>query len=58
MAIANEVVCIDLNKYKHNKVWILHLINGDFRYSASCLVGTKNKGDLDYLFWITISAFT
>ena len=37
---------MDLKEYKHNKIWILHLINASFRYCASCIVKTKNKGEI------------
>ena len=39
----NEVVCMDLKEYIHNKIWILHLIDSASRYSAACLVKTKKK---------------
>ena len=32
----NEVLCMDLKEYKHNKVWILHLIDAATRYFAAC----------------------
>ena len=38
----NQVVCMDLKEYIHNKVWILHLIDAATRYSAACLIKTKH----------------
>ena len=51
----NEVVCMDLKEYKHNKIWILHLIDAATRYSAGCLVRTKHKDEIIkqiYRIWI------
>ena len=39
----NKVVCLDLKEFKHNKVWILHLIDAATRYSAARLITTKDK---------------
>ena len=38
----NQVVCMDLKEYIHLKVWIFHLIDASSRYSAACLINTKN----------------
>ena len=51
----NQVVCMDLKEYIHNKVWILHLIDGATRYSAACLITTKHQDEIlrnIYLMWI------
>ena len=37
-SLFNEVVRMDLQEYKHNKLRILHLIDAVTRYSAVCLV--------------------
>ena len=34
---------MDLKEYIHNKTWILHLIDAATRYSAACLINSKNK---------------
>jgi hypothetical protein len=39
----NEVVCMDLKEFEHNKTWILHIIDSATRYSAACLINTKKK---------------
>ena len=39
----NEVVCMDLKEHIHNKSWILHLIDSATKYSAACLVPSKQK---------------
>ena len=39
----NQVVAMDLKEFKHNKIWILHLIDCATRYSAACLITTKRK---------------
>ena len=38
----NQVACMDLKEYIHNKVRILHLIDAATRYSAECLIRTKH----------------
>ena len=51
----NQVVCMDLKEYIHNKVWILHLIDAATRYSAACLIRTKHPEEIIrcvYLIWI------
>ena len=50
-----KVVSMDLAEYKHNKIWILHLIHGATRYSAACFVRVNNKGNIIkqiYKIWI------
>ena len=42
----NEVVCLDLKEFKHNKVWILHLIDASTRYTAARLITTKKKEEI------------
>ena len=37
---------MDLQEYRHNKIWILHLTDAITRNSAACLVGTTNKGEI------------
>ena len=52
----NQVVCMDLKEYIHNKVWILHLIDGATRYSAASLITTKHQDEIlrnIYLMWIS-----
>ena len=39
----NEVVCMDLKEFKHLEVWILHLIDASCKYSAACLIKSKQK---------------
>ena len=39
----NGVICMDLKEYIHNKIWILHIIDAATRYSAACLINTKDK---------------
>ncbi len=41
----NEVVCLDLKEFKHNKVWIFHLIDASTRYTAARLITTKKKDE-------------
>ena len=51
----NQVVCMDLKEYIHNEVWILHLIDAATRYSAACLIRTRNPDKIIrcvYLIWI------
>ena len=36
----NEVIHMDLKEYKHQKIWILHLIDATTRYSTTCLIRT------------------
>ena len=52
----NQVVCMDLKEYKHNELWILHLIDSATRYSAACLISTKHQDEVlrnIYLMWIS-----
>ena len=52
----NQVVCMDLKEYKHNELWILHLIDSATRYSAACLITTKHQDEVlrnIYLMWIS-----
>ena len=52
----NQVVCMDLKEYKHNEIWILHLIDSATRYSAACLITTKHQDEVlrnIYLMWIS-----
>ena len=42
----NQCVCMDLKEFKHNKVWILHLIDAATIYYAACLINTKKKEDI------------
>ena len=39
----NQVVCMDLKEYIHNKCWILHLIDSATRYSDATLITTKQS---------------
>ena len=39
----NEVVCMDLKEFEHNRTWILHIIDSATRYSAACIIKTKKK---------------
>ena len=39
----NELICMDLKEYEHNKIWILHIIDAFTKYSAACLIKTKHK---------------
>ena len=39
----NEVVSMDLKEFKHNKIWIFHMIDVATRYSMACLIETKRK---------------
>ena len=51
----NEVVCMDLKEYVHNKIWILHLIDSKTRYSAAALITNKHKETIIkavYRIWI------
>ena len=51
----NQVVCMDLKEYVHNKYWILHLIDSATRYSAAALITTKHQDEIIrkvYLIWI------
>lgn len=45
----NQVVCLDLKEYKHNKQWIPHMIDASTRYSAARLISTKRKDCEKYL---------
>ena len=52
----NQVVCMDLKEYIHNKCWILHLIDSATRYSAATLITTKHQDEIlrnIYLMWIS-----
>ena len=52
----NEVVCMDLKEYKHNKIWIFHLIDSKTRYSAASLIKSKHKDTVVkeiYKLWVT-----
>ena len=52
----NQVVCMDLKEYKHNEIWILHLIDSATRYSAACLITTKRQDEIVkniYMMWIS-----
>ena len=42
----NQVVCLDLKEYVHNKVWILHMIDAATRYSQARLITTKRKEEI------------
>ena len=42
----NDVVCMDLVEFEHNKKWILHLIDASSRYSAATLIHTKHKDEI------------
>ena len=54
----NQVVCLDLKEYIHNKVWILHMIDASTRYSAARLITTKRKEEIaKKLFEMWISYF-
>ena len=51
----NQILCLDLKEYIHNKVWILHLIDTATRYSAACLIRTKHPDEIIrrvYLIWV------
>ena len=51
----NQVVCMDLKEYVHNELWIFHLIDAATRYSAACLIRTKNQDEIVrniYQIWI------
>ena len=43
----NEVVCLDLKEYVHNKVWILHMIDAATRYSQAKLIKTKRNAEYE-----------
>ena len=52
----NQVVCLDLKEYVHNKVWILHMIDAATRYSQARLITTKRKEEIDkkiFEMWIS-----
>ena len=34
---------MDLKEFKHNQVWILHIIDSATRYSSACLIDAKKK---------------
>ena len=54
----NEVVCLDLKEYVHNKVWILHMIDAATRYSQAKLIKTKRKEEIvGKIFEMWISSF-
>ena len=54
----NEVVCMDLKEFEHNKTWILHIIDAATRYSAACLVKSKRKDVIvSHIFSIWIAYF-
>ena len=54
----NEVVCMDLKEFIHNKSWILHLIDSATRYSAASLVNSKGKDPIiSKIFRIWIAYF-
>ena len=42
----NQVVCLDLKEFHHNKIWILHMIDATTRYSAARLIKTKRKEEI------------
>ena len=42
----NEVVCMDLKRHMHNRIWVLHLSDSAVRYSATYLVRTENKDEI------------
>ena len=42
----NQVVCMDLKQHIYNKSWILHLIDSATRYSAACLVSSKDPDEI------------
>ena len=47
---------MDLKEHVHNRSWILHMIDSATRYSAACLVYSKNPEDIVlyiFLIWIT-----
>ena len=51
----NQVVCMDLKEYIHNKSWILHLIDAATRYSCACIVYSKNPDEIVskiFLMWV------
>ena len=37
---------MDLQGYKHSKVWILHLAGAAAKYSVACLVKMKRKDEI------------
>ena len=41
--VFNDVVCMDLKEHIHNKTWILHIIDSATKYSAACLISSKNQ---------------
>ena len=52
----NEVVCMDLKEFIHNKCWILHMIDSKTRYSAATLVSNKKSATIIkavYRIWIS-----
>ena len=54
----NQVVCLDLKEYVHNKVWILHMIDAATRYSQARLITTKRKEEISkQIFEMWISFF-
>ncbi|XP_057305251.1 uncharacterized protein LOC130642182 [Hydractinia symbiolongicarpus] len=51
----NQVICMDLKVYEHNKQHILHIIDAATRYSAGCLIKSKHKDVIVsrvFRFWI------
>ena len=42
----NQVVCMNLKEYIHNKTWILNTIDSTTRYLAACLVFSKQQDDI------------
>ena len=51
----NDVVCMDLKEHIHNKSWILHIIDSATKYSAACLISSKQQDVIVrciYLNWI------
>ena len=54
----NDVVCMDLKEYRHNKSWILHIIDSATKYSAACLISSKHQDVIvSYLFRIWFPYF-
>ena len=54
----NDVVCLDLKEYVHNKVWILHMIDAATRYSQARLITSKKKEVIvSKIFEMWISSF-
>jgi transposase InsO family protein len=54
----NDVVCMDLVEFEHNKKWILHLIDASSRYSTATLIHTKHKDEIvKQIFRIWIAYF-